>query len=535
MAKSIYNEGRVVGLTAYEIYVKQHLADDPDSTPASEREWLASSLAMGASVLMQVPAISPTSGDITILDIEMPASTRLCAANTIIASFFNGDAHLAEGSQFADRVTDYGGLIANNATNSPSGSVNSADDIPEQSDMWTDTRRAQLDGYMRILDGIILHPGEWVDSESTPPQKDFIPDMSGHPTIRLQIKGQISTPFFILLTGFSLKGVVVGQTGIDGGSTSTASPQDGDFLGPACFPWANKIIFSTPSAVMNYLVATNYTREIPTGESPATVSGSSIIDMKSNDPGNFYSNPLYQSARVPITVEDYSSWDDTASVLTVYQRDVGFPAALYATYVQRNGAQFLNPVDIVAPGTVKIIPNAEEAQLESYESLFPGTTAIGRNDDGSLSILDSEGNLVTIAYVYYSDLAYENPANSSETAQAAVITAGKSQVSALAMSDETGNPYPISKKPSLAISLNEGNSENNLSWALLLEALANDKAIDLLGNDLKSAKQSLPTNYITFGLGGDREIRLYISPTEPTDANIPIGSIGIGWAEDSND
>ena len=40
MPKIIYNEGRVVGLSAYETYVKNHIAEDPNTPPASEREWL---------------------------------------------------------------------------------------------------------------------------------------------------------------------------------------------------------------------------------------------------------------------------------------------------------------------------------------------------------------------------------------------------------------------------------------------------------------------------------------------------------------
>ena len=70
MPKQIWNEGRVVGYSAYEIYVKQHLLEDPSSPPASEREWLASSLAMGSSMLVKIPKITQTSEDShTYLDI----------------------------------------------------------------------------------------------------------------------------------------------------------------------------------------------------------------------------------------------------------------------------------------------------------------------------------------------------------------------------------------------------------------------------------------------------------------------------------
>ena len=39
--KTIYNEGRVVGASAYEIYVRNFYANDPSGTPPSEQTWLS--------------------------------------------------------------------------------------------------------------------------------------------------------------------------------------------------------------------------------------------------------------------------------------------------------------------------------------------------------------------------------------------------------------------------------------------------------------------------------------------------------------
>ena len=125
MPREIWNEGRVVGYSAYEIYVKQHLAEDPSSPPASERQWLASSLAMGTSMLLKIPAMSQAEDAHGIKDIKLPANSKLAAANTIIASFFEGDAEF-DSNGWGIRVTDYGPLISNNATKSPSGSVTAA-------------------------------------------------------------------------------------------------------------------------------------------------------------------------------------------------------------------------------------------------------------------------------------------------------------------------------------------------------------------------------------------------------------------------
>lgn len=51
MPKTIYNMGRVSGLSSYEIYVKQHDSVAPNEDPATEREWLASMMGMGSSMI----------------------------------------------------------------------------------------------------------------------------------------------------------------------------------------------------------------------------------------------------------------------------------------------------------------------------------------------------------------------------------------------------------------------------------------------------------------------------------------------------
>ena len=68
-------------------------------------------------------------------------------------------------------------------------------------------------------------------------------------------------------------------------------------------------------------------------------------------------------------------------------------------------------------------------------------------------------------------------------------------------------------------------SSSNINWSYLLDALANNRSIDILGDNLKAVKAGLPRNYVQFPNG----LRLYISNTEPTDNDVPVGSIGIGW------
>ena len=101
--QEIFNEGRVVGLSAYEVYVRHHMeeyGDDPDNPPASEREWLASSISLGTSILLKITpetanyseSCTVTGGDLKEgeywgIEITLPTKSRLCAANTIIAAY----------------------------------------------------------------------------------------------------------------------------------------------------------------------------------------------------------------------------------------------------------------------------------------------------------------------------------------------------------------------------------------------------------------------------------------------------------------
>ena len=77
----------------------------------------------------------------------------------------------------------------------------------------------------------------------------------------------------VLFTGFTIRSVLSG-TSILGSATNTevredesgylghVAPEDGDFLGPSLYPWANKIIFSVPSSFIAYFESGKYERNI---------------------------------------------------------------------------------------------------------------------------------------------------------------------------------------------------------------------------------------------------------------------------------
>lgn len=113
----------------------------------------------------------------------------------------------------------------------------------------------QMMDYLKIADAIIIQPGEWTqDDEIASPYKDFKPGYYIHnpPILRIYFTNEIKNSFNILLTGFVDKDVVIGESDLTS-AIDTASPENGDFLGPAAYPWAAKIIVTTPTELSYYL------------------------------------------------------------------------------------------------------------------------------------------------------------------------------------------------------------------------------------------------------------------------------------------
>lgn len=409
MPRQLYNEGRVVGYSAYEMYVKHSLSVDPNTPPASELEWLSSSIAMGTSMLLRVG--TDTKSGPHYREISFPQTTRLCAANTIIGSFFLGQGYVPEDTSdtkdvWATKVIDYGKLINNSDNSSPTTSSTTVP--PSKFDVLEDlspTDRNKLKEYMKIVDGIVVQPGTWTanDAENKPPTKDFSPKLSTCPKLRLFFSDKVETPFFILLTGFTLRTVIKGVSGTDT-ATNTASPQDGDFLGPAAYPWANKVIFSVPPSFVNYFLRNNYSRKLPATEVSQSVNTTPIIDMNKTDPNSYYADHDTE-ATVPINVTDLSTYGNGAAVLTIYQRDEILPPALYGTKVSSTGNTHLNPIDTVAPGTLKLYHGDDGTKSKILESKSPQNYAFTR--DGSsyvVSQINQSGVSVPVSDTYTSPI-----------------------------------------------------------------------------------------------------------------------------------
>lgn len=572
MPKELFNEGRVVGLDGYSLYVKQHLTEDPDTPPVTEREWLAATLGSGMSLILQVPNVAGNKDSHNIVDIQLPENTRLGACSTILCQFFEGEAAIK--NNWATHVTSYGeDLIANTDELHPSGVKGENDEIEHQdpSDMSGDKIK-QLRDYLKIIDGVIIQPGKWDTSDVTPPAMDLSVDLGKKPRVRLHVKGSITSHPLLLLTGFNIRSILLGTSGQDG-SNDTPTPEDGDFLGPAVYPWASKITFVVPSSYVSYFASGNLKRTITPGDTSAqTVDDTPVIDMKTGSGDgqlqapvaeNYYRTPMstdklfYKNgksktdSRVSDNVESHATLGDGSPILTVYARSSLFPPALYSTYVSEDGQNYLHPLDTVAPGTIKMFNNADKDTLQNYENTFPGTNAMNKNSDGTIQVLDENNNMISIADITeefignfeYDRSVYAVPNNNTisnatgdQRPKVLKLSVGKKSVYLLELSNgiATDNAEPTQKafpvqSPSGSVPLND-NANNEITWNALIYALAQGVSLDLLGDRLKSAKDTLIANegYLEFGPENDK-LRLYISDTAPSTSGVPIGSIGIGW------
>lgn len=267
MSKTIFGEGRVVGESAYEEYVRQLKSVDPNFDVCTEREWLSSSLGMGSSMVLKVPAGAGQpvgSSGMYMYQVEAPDGCHITAGSSIVASYFYGECEFDE-KGWATLVTDYGSLISNTAESSPSddattvttetvpiGDIDGELSLPTTPDMSTiqyKTQHVRLSEYVKIVDGLVIQAGYWTRANVDSPYKDFEPDLHRNPVVRLTFMEPVTNDFYVLLTGFTNRSILRGSSKFDFGSTETENKQDGDFLGCECYPWACKIQFTSSPAV----------------------------------------------------------------------------------------------------------------------------------------------------------------------------------------------------------------------------------------------------------------------------------------------
>lgn len=534
MAQEIYNEGRVVGFSAWEIFAKEALdrGVDPIDIP-NEQKWLTSMIGSGASMILKV-ASGTTAG---VHDYELPSGSNLSAAGIVIASPFIGECEFDSTSNFAKKVTSYGAIIKNT---SGSGNYPTSSTVPPTSGTVTypDSEYTNcISEFIKITDGIVyIKNATWRDVTTTPPQKDVDPNFNASTTVvRLYISSTLNQDVKVLLVGFTNKRILQTLSGFASGNgdgsanTDTNDWVDGGMLGPEVIPWASKIIFSVPTSTFG--VINTITRTLPSGITSDNITkgdfhltnlrnnkidSSPIIDFNSIDLAEYYiahSNDF--GDKDPTLVEYVSNlslgssnqgnnlvaWYPAMSadeITSATDNSKFFPPALYAAQIINDGEQVLVPLDTAAPGTVKCFPDATQAY--NYSQLMPYNYSVYYNP-------------VTNNYSFVNP-TISDPTQWSGTAKITYpapgspifeITAGdiKAEGVALTYYDNQGVYHEYSRigqngtyhaGESYTVDSTTYYDAGEIKWGDLLHVLSDDYTLDLLGTRLKSVATELRAN-----------------------------------------
>lgn len=486
MSKQLYNEGRVVGLSAYELYVRHQLSQFPESSLPilTEREWLAASVGNGAAMILKLKS-GTTAG---VHDYPLPTNSILCnASSTITASLFNGTAAVDESTGWATKVTSYGPLISNTSSSSPTSSTN----VPYQNlSTWDNANVTMLKEYMKIVDGICYMPGTWTAS-GTNPTKDFKPDYTKQSVIRLRLTKPLEKDVYIHLHGFIHTPIALGISKNDSSCLNSPKAQDGDFLGPAIYPWASKIFFTVPSEVMDILNRKAYVREFPDGATSTNVDTQALVDYDAADLSGFYTKYGKTSSQIPIDVKDINVIGDGVGVVGAYQRiDLNtananykgdaYPPILYGAKVTSKGTQKMSPIDTGAPYTLKFFEDANLAK--NYPKAIPNVYALYRNSNKDIYVYD--GNADHDSYPPITTTVDTiNMGTTASPVYASSVTAKGETVKSISLINASGAALPLSTD-----STTTSISDDYIGWKSLLEGLNLNKKINILGTLLLALK-----------------------------------------------
>ena len=242
--KQIYNEGRVVGLSQYEIYVRQALTSDPSVTPMSEKEWLTYTLANNSSLILRLQTgLYPGPHDF-----YLPEHSKLIGCTIIYGSLFQGEVSFEPGEYWGTSVTDYGELISNTNESHPV-SPGFPENVPTKDPpkhMPTSLREKTRE-YIKITSALLIQPGLWSPGSGNE-QWTLTPDLNDRPFVRIMLSEILKHDICILLHGFVNSAFYQSELSPVEHAT-TSQPENGDFLGPEKFPWCTPIVLTSTTDV----------------------------------------------------------------------------------------------------------------------------------------------------------------------------------------------------------------------------------------------------------------------------------------------
>ena len=507
MPQELYNEGRVVGLSAWELFLRTALENgvDPQDVP-NEQQWLTSMLGMGSSMILKIPA-GTTKG---VHDFDLPINSNLAAAGVILANPFIGTCTW-DVSGWATKVTSYSNLFPNTSAKNPPTSEN-----PAQISYSDTDYKNIVSEFTKLTDGIVfIKSANWIPTQSGSPYKDIDPNFNSSSTVvRIYVNSDIgANDVPILLTGFANKRILQGLSGFAhtsggysvGGSTDTDNNDwiNGGMLGPEFIPWSSRIVFSVPSATYN--LANSISRIIPSDTSygdrtiggiefkthttdTATVKTNSLIDFNSINVTDYYTVHSSEFTSTPTLSENVTSVNmginNSFSTLTAWYPGMTaakikaatdnteiFPPALYASRLTAAGTQTLVPLDVAAPGTVKGFKNSTQAS--KYTNLMRDNFAMYYDTTtNTFSFMTYGGTTSGTAKLEYVSGNYPK----------VKITAGSEWANVIALTDSSHNDYALTGTHATT----DKGPAGKIIWDDLLKALKANDSIDLFGTKLRN-------------------------------------------------
>lgn len=145
--------------------------------------------------------------------------------------------------------------------------------------------------------------------------------------------------------------------------------------------------------------SSNYLRALPANTGSKYVDMDPVIDMRTTDPKTFYGS-YYGNAPVDLKVDSIQPLNSDAGILSVYQQASFLAPALYGTRLsagETGDDKKIYPLDVVAPGTVKLfgvgeenspIGSIEEAQtrIKEFETAVPHNRGLYREPSSAVVI-----------------------------------------------------------------------------------------------------------------------------------------------------
>jgi len=573
MAQEIYNEGRVVGFSAYEIFKRQCLdAGIPEADVPDERTWLTSMIGIGASMILQIPADTESG----VHDFPLPSGSTLTAAGVIFANPFMGDCEwddTQDSPAWAKKVTSYSPLIKNA---SGSGNSPTSSNVPYATNYSDSQYRDIITEFVKITDGIVYTDNAtWIRTEDGEPYKDINPNFGASSSVvRLYISHKLDHDVNILFTGFLNKSILNGMSGYAqsqdsyavGGSTDTDNNHwaNGGMIGPDMIPWASKIIFSVPSSAYNITDSLTRTILSDAESSGGTAYGYTLanqlnfvipskplIDFDSITLTDYYTVHEDDFTGTPVLTEAVTALSFTSNETSGYNEIVAwypgmttdvwssatsalpfFPPAIYGVQVTDTGDNTLVPLDTAAPGTIKCFPDSDQAY--SYAQLLPDNYSVYFNPTTNNftfvnpSVSDPTAWAGTAKIIYDSSLPiYE-------------ITAGDIKAKSIAFTYYNSGVYTDYATDGTSGTLSDKAPAGTLIWDDLLAGLKTNKAIDLFGAKLRNFATELNTSN-SVGMDnvldnlGSKSVVVNPGASSDSPAYIKFDSVRVGSEVSGND